>query len=520
MPAGCPACHRAGQGTSLSNKASLGRHVLTAKHLRFKENLRTSHPDEYERLLAWEKEHQVAMAAHYIQEKRQAAIRSEQDMDLLFGISEEVEYPTVDMGVALEGEYGDLDEFGYEPDSIEEPGDPMIVDLEPTQEPNNAIDQLGETSDREDDVGSSDSESADMESNLDEQPTGLFYGQNDYFPNHHFFHPPDTEQVNIDEPDNEWFPFDSQVDAVLFLYCHSEGAFLSDQQVERAIWLLKMLAPGLKLPTLSKLKGYRSKIPRPEVARFSDQKNQPYYQISILDTIRMQSCMFRGNNTFFSLQQYPEIVHFGDHTPKALRELWHGEKWRHTPQLNRPMERIDIAGSTTDVWISDVLELHELTTGFKYAMYMGCEIHTNANANVPEKFYRMLKLTPNDDESRYYVSTQNASPRLDADAITLVTEDLILNHIPISKFAPIYGVDSKNGGINPIEVKPHPARALCESTGQTTDVRQINVSIWNDGLSGVRSKRWNPFEAWTVTFAGLPRTVRIYMLNIMSLTCE
>ena len=272
MPAGCPACHRAGQGTSLSNKTSLGLHVLTAKHLRFKESLRTSHPDEYERLIAWENEHQVAKAAQCIQEKRQAIIRSEQDIDLLFGISEE-EYPTVDMGVASEGEYGDLDELGYESDAIEEPGDPMIVDVEPTRELNNTIDQSEETSDGEDDVGSSDSESADMESNLDEQPIGQFYGQNDYFPNHHFFHPPDTEQVHIDEPDNEWFPFDSKVDAVLFLYCYSEAAFLSDQQVKKTMWLLKMLAPGLKLPTLDKLKSYRSKIPRPEVARFSDQKN-------------------------------------------------------------------------------------------------------------------------------------------------------------------------------------------------------------------------------------------------------
>ena len=46
-----------------------------------------------------------------------------------------------------------------------------------------------------------------------------------------------------------------------------------------------MLAPGLKLPTLDKLKSYRSKIPRPEIARFSDQKNQSYYQINILDTM-------------------------------------------------------------------------------------------------------------------------------------------------------------------------------------------------------------------------------------------
>src|SRR5467141_600853 len=517
MPAGCPACHRAGQGASLSKKIALGRHVLTAKHLRFKQNLRTSNPDEYERLIAWETEQKVAEAAQSIQKKRQAGIRSEQDMDLQFGISEEADYPSVDMGVASEGEYGDLDEFGYEPaGTIEEPGDPMEVDLEPTQALTN--DKSGETSDREDDVGSSDSES-DMENSLDEQPTGLFYGQNEYFPSHHFFHPPDTEQVHIDEPDNEWFPFDSRVDAVLFFYCHSEGAFLSDQQVEKSLWLLKTLAPGLKLPTLDKLKSYRSKIPRPEISRFSDQKNQPYYQINILDTIRMQSCIFRGHNTFSSPpQQYPEIVHLGDHKPKALKELWHGEKWRHTPQLNRPMERIDIADLIRDVWIGDVLELHESTTGFKYAMYMGCEIHVKAG--VQEKFYRILKLTSSDDESRYYISTQNGSPRLDADAITLVTEDIILDHVPISKFGPIYGVDSKNGGINLIEdawIKPHPARALCESTGRTTDVRQINVSIWNDGLSGVRSKRWNPFEVWTVTLAGLTRTVR--MLSIMSLTC-
>ena len=120
--------------------------------------------------------------------------------------------------------------------------------------------------------------------------------------------------------------------------------------------------------------------------------------------------------------------------------------------------------------------------------------------DVQEKFYRILKLTSSDDESRYYISTQNGSPRFDADAITLVTEDIILDHVPISKVGPIYGIDSKNGEINPIEdawIKPHPARALYESTGRTTDARQINISIWNDGLSGVRSKRWNPFEVWT-----------------------
>jgi hypothetical protein len=134
---------------------------------------------------------------------------------LQLGISE-ANYLSVDMGVAAEGEYGDRDEFGYG-DAIEEPGDPMIVDLEPIQALNNEIYQSGEASDREDNVdGSSDSKSADVENIVDEQPTEFPYGQNEYFPNHHFFNLPDAAQVHIDEPDNEWYPFDSRVDAVLF----------------------------------------------------------------------------------------------------------------------------------------------------------------------------------------------------------------------------------------------------------------------------------------------------------------
>ena len=34
--------------------------------------------------------------------------------------------------------------------------------------------------------------------------------------------------------------------------------------------------------------------------------------------------------------------------------------------------------------------------------------------------------------------------------MTLITEDIILDHAPISKVGPIYGLDSKNGEINPI----------------------------------------------------------------------
>ena len=76
--------------------------------------------------------------------KKDAAIRSEQEMNLQFGVSE-ADYPSVDMGVASQGRYRDLDEFGYEPaGTIEEPGDPMEVDLEPTQVPINDIGQSGE----------------------------------------------------------------------------------------------------------------------------------------------------------------------------------------------------------------------------------------------------------------------------------------------------------------------------------------------------------------------------------------
>jgi len=45
------------------------------------------------------------------------------------------------------------------PHAIEEPGDPMIVDPEPIQALDNAIDQSGETSECEDDVGSDNGDS-------------------------------------------------------------------------------------------------------------------------------------------------------------------------------------------------------------------------------------------------------------------------------------------------------------------------------------------------------------------------
>jgi hypothetical protein len=118
-----------------------------------------------------------------------------------------------------------------------------------------------------------------------------------------------------------------------------------------------------------------------------------------------------------------------------------------------------------------------------------------------------------------------------------------LNHLPISEFVPIYGVDSKNGDINLFKdrwLKPPPARA-CESTGQTIDICQVikslsgmtaSVGFADLGLSPglvrprlpVTSRTENGphsylpiiVEVWTVTLAGLTRTV--CMLNIMILT--
>jgi len=199
----------------LQQQECSGSPCLDHKALEIQRKLQATHQKEYERLISWETEHKVAKAAQHIQRKRQAAISSERDMDLQFGVSEEADYPSVDMGVASQGKYG---EFGYEPAATEELGDPIIVDLEPMEALNNVIDQSTETTDCEGDVGS-DSETADMESDSDEEPTGQFYGQNEYFTNQCFFHPPDTAQIHIEEPDNEWFPFDSRVDVMLSFYC-------------------------------------------------------------------------------------------------------------------------------------------------------------------------------------------------------------------------------------------------------------------------------------------------------------
>ena len=42
-------------------------------------------------------------------------------------------------------------------------------------------------------------------------------------------------------------------------------------------------------------------------------------------------------------------------------------------------------------------------------------------------------------------------------------------------------------------------------------IRQFNITLWQDGLSGSRTKRWNPHEYTLLSFPGIKIKVSIFL---------
>ena len=54
---------------------------------------------------------------------------------------------------------------------------------------------------------------------------------------------------------------------------------------------------------------------------------------------------------------------------------------------------------------------------------------------------------------------------------------------------------------------PHPVMQNRNRIATTLPITVANISLWQDGLSGNASKKWNPHEASIMSLAGLPREV-------------
>lgn len=56
----------------------------------------------------------------------------------------------------------------------------------------------------------------------------------------------------------------------------------------------------------------------------------------------------------------------------------------------------------------------------------------------------------------------------------------------------------------------HPVHMNRNKISPTLPITVCNLSLWQDGLSGNASKKWNPHEACLMSLAGLPRKVGEY----------
>lgn len=517
----CPLCHTAGKAPNLTNNAvHFGSHLLTKKHISRREALAKTHPEEYQRVKAFEDHYGASDAIARVLAKKQQSIQSQADREAVFGVAEH-DLPAASWQVADEGIYRDINQFqGTSADDVNDNrsgfADPEEMDIDPpllfdeqdamstcngVAEDCTPVNELSEF-DNESDSSISEQEDEDAENRE------RSFGENDYFPTSKHFQPP-TSNPEVEEPMNEWYPFDSETDAKIFIYAHSPDAALSDAQISRVLELYQDLTPEIQLPTLKKIKSYRFKIPRPDVELFKTADGQPYYQVSILDTIRMQACIPRsleeqGN----MLRQYPEVL--DDTTVIKCNELWHGSKWRWTPQLQRPMDLLTIMGRDVEVWIGDVFEL-EVGTSAHFGIYFGCEDHVGEE---PDSLIRVIPLQgPCSESNEYCMATKNGFPLVDERNILLIRDCQIQAKHNACRFN-LCGRDLESESLHPLRadvlkamLRPHPIRQHYGSDAGGIPIMQVNISFWNDGLSSVRSSRWNPVELWRLTLAGFPRKV-------------
>src|SRR5436305_8342128 len=92
---------------------------------------------------------------------------------------------------------------------------------------------------------------------------------------------------------------------------------------------------------------------------------------------------------------------------------------------------------------------------------------------------------------------------------------LIHQHTPTGqREVHVYEYDNDSDTLVPVSreafeklLGTHPVRLNCALVGNNTPIRVVNLSFWQDGMSGSRTKKWNPHECSAISFAGLPHAI-------------
>ena len=165
-----------------------------------------------------------------------------------------------------------------------------------------------------------------------------------------WFTPYRNENMAIDYlPDNEWYAFETEIFAHLFVFVNCRTNPLSRQQLLR-VWDLLNRFLAVPVPAFSTVMDFGKSIPRPRTYQMETAESIPktYSQISITDLIRMQLAIPETHNL---LQEHSIQIRRTPHAgiastplsdgelPRVIderRELWTGSKWYSIPNLQPP----------------------------------------------------------------------------------------------------------------------------------------------------------------------------------------
>lgn len=356
-----------------------------------------------------------------------------------------------------------------------------------------------------------------------------------------WFTAPHKENTVIDyHQDNPWYPFESEIFARLFVFVNCRTNPLSRQQLLR-VWDLLGRFSKVPVPAFSAVINYATSIPRPRTYEMQTAESVPksYSQISITDMIRMQLAI---PETHRLLQEHSIMIHRSSPTGskvlrgpdcpplKVRKELWTGSKWHTTPTLQPPNTTLE---NSEEAWFGMILQfpssahMSQLaqrdsnSDQCEYGIFCGQSLLDHDQVLSHRLHYYPLQQIPEgllfphnelviDQKKISYINRnlvtacfQASFPLDTTQGIKLRTAIYILTTDPTG--SPQASRPSRESFDQIFNL--HPVLVNRNKVSQSLPITVVNISLWQDGLSGNASKKWNPYEACLMSLAGLPREV-------------
>ncbi|RPA98654.1 hypothetical protein L873DRAFT_1844146 [Choiromyces venosus 120613-1] len=335
---------------------------------------------------------------------------------------------------------------------------------------------------------------------------------------------------------NPWHPFLTKVFAILYTLVHSQERMFTHTQLE-SIWVVLRCLSNITILSLSSIKCFKSKIPSPHVFQ-SEVENttiEPYFHISICDLVRIESA---------SLTPFTDVQEIGHTVLKPLinsrgeidvageryyKEVWTGKKWSETSALQLPVCYL-LSGE--EIWFGDLIEFVEsgnvhgwgichgqtkLVTDENEEIYLQIQrLHKLENGGIvfpveKERTNQKIELLPLRTIHRIcYPSYEFPATDANQTMVIAISEENSNQALQLSQNTQTrYEIMSAQDIEEYFPV--HLVKKLRDYMDPNLSVHQFNINLWQDGLSGNWTKKWNPHECTLLSFPGILRQNNNYL---------